>query len=311
MPWDRTTYNRVEMYRNTPIVGTFDFTLYAGGATDPTYCEYGARLKPGQQEVLILSEAALAAGAILVPELAWLAVPFGALVGATAIPGLFCTGQPPAFPTFTADDFIIPNEVPAPKAIPKIYDAWVATNWRLFCECKPATGGGLDPARYPTPSVSQPAGVPAQLDPIVCDASDVCTILNTIQTSLRTLTAQLALTRTDLQLIQRQQVPFAYVPGPTHVGLGSAGTFAVQAPLGLVIQFTSIPASVTADMDADVRSYYRLGWVNLGTADGYMRKIPITHNPMLLMPIPAFTTEVEYKFEPGVVGTISELRREP
>jgi hypothetical protein len=111
--FDRTMHNAVVINRVTPVVGTNTYDLWVAGTGTPGYCEYGTRLKAGQQEVLILDEAALAAATAIVPEVAFLSVPFGALVGMTAVPGLFCSGPPPDFPVFDDGHFILGGHFPS------------------------------------------------------------------------------------------------------------------------------------------------------------------------------------------------------
>jgi len=130
---------------------------------------------------------------------------------------------------------------------------------------------------------------------------------------MRQMTAiaqELAYARRDVQLIQRQHVPFAYVAGTLHTGLSGAGTITVSTILGLSIQTTTMPPYLSSDM-APVQSWFKLGEVSWGTPDGWMARRIVTHNPHLYLDIDGDITEVGYLFEPGVVANILELVREP
>jgi len=58
-------------------------------------------------------------------------------------------------------------------------------------------------------------------------------------------------------------------------------------------------------------NYYDLGELSLGTdTDGYLTRLRITHNPMLVMPVSAAVTRVGYTLTDGSVAYITELKME-
>jgi hypothetical protein len=120
------------------------------------------------------------------------------------------------------------------------------------------------------------------------------------------------LNRTDLavQLIQRQHVPFAYVYGPLHSDLTLSGTFTVSGILGLLVSASVIPdwLGTTAD---NPTTYSTIGWVSVGTSDGWQDRHVIKHAQQLLLDLPPETTRVGFNFEVGVTASIRELDREP
>lgn len=112
-------------------------------------------------------------------------------------------------------------------------------------------------------------------------------------------------------LIQRQEVPFAYVPGATHAGLTGVGSFAIPALVGAKIDVTSSLALFGSE-GSSPSEYFDLGFVTWATPDGYPTSVRIEHQPTLTFPTrAALYTEIFYDLHPGVTVTITELVREP
>lgn len=124
-----------------------------------------------------------------------------------------------------------------------------------------------------------------------------------------TLAALLTQILGQVNLIQRQIVPFAYITGTAHSGLTGHGTISVSGILGLLVN-ASVPASTSLlPGTPDVR--IPIGRVNLATADGYEDRVELVTDSQIIVPYAAglFVT-VGYSLEPGVTATITELRRE-
>jgi hypothetical protein len=112
-------------------------------------------------------------------------------------------------------------------------------------------------------------------------------------------------------LIQRQSAPFGYVYGANHAALSGHGSFAVSDLIGVSVDVTTIP-SWGGRIDGSPVEYFDLGFVTLGTADGYEISRRIDHDGSLVLPAAAGVfTAVGYTLEPGVVVSIRELVREP
>ncbi len=284
---------------------------WAGDCADLTYCAYGTRLKPDVQNVSVITEAAIAFVAQKLPEWAYLEIAFGALIGWTWVPGNVCAGPPPALPTLTNDDFILGTDIPSPGSLSKFFQVWSAINWGIFCECVPSPGGGApDPVVYPPPASSPPSNAPPVVAPITCDNQNICATLDRIMRQLTALSGQVGFIRTDVQLIQRQHVPFGYVAGAVHTALSGDGDFAVSGILGLGVTFISIPPDIVP-RPGDPLTYHQVGKVSVGTAQGWLRSWQPTHSPYLILDISGAITKVGWIFAPGVVATITELLREP
>lgn len=112
-------------------------------------------------------------------------------------------------------------------------------------------------------------------------------------------------------LLQRQLVPFATINSTAHSGLSGTGSFAVQGLLGVRIDLTTVPSSVTQDASTPP-FFYNVGWVSMSDANGFVdetRAHGLHQN--WFSRIASEATLVGYSFAPGVIATITELQREP
>jgi hypothetical protein len=317
LPGAGAFYTPVE-WRYSVGAGAFPTTnLGARVGVEPTvcnssgYCQFGTRLRPDQQLTLVITEGVIAALALAVPEVAFLAVAFGAFIGWTFVPDTVCSSPPPAMPVFTDADFLFGTQLPAPGSIPKFWQAFQASAWFLYCECAPNPGGvPPDPIPHPPPLVVPPGGAPPPIPPIRCDGQDVCSTLDAIVRQLNAMSAQLGFVRSDVQLIQRQAVPFGYVVGAVHGGLTDSGTLTVANILGIRVVFTTIPSRFGRN-ETVIPEYIELGYVSFGTSDGFLSARVLTHERELVLDVPGDITQVNYDLQAGIVADIAELLREP
>jgi hypothetical protein len=115
----------------------------------------------------------------------------------------------------------------------------------------------------------------------------------------------------QVDLIQRQNVPFAYVPGVLHSGLTGAGQFGVSGILGLKITFTTVPSSAGVSI-GNPNNLWNLGWINVGSVDGWQPRVWLSDNPQILFPNDmGAMTLLGFSLLPGVVANVLELKREP
>lgn len=125
------------------------------------------------------------------------------------------------------------------------------------------------------------------------------------------LSAQLQQILDLVRLIQRQGVPFAYVPGAAHTGLSGNGSLSVQGLLGVQVDITTLPTSYGREAGTP-EELFDLGFVTFGTADGHRSSHRIEHDQQLVVPAAAgLYTTLGYTLRPGVVVTVLELLREP
>ncbi len=113
-----------------------------------------------------------------------------------------------------------------------------------------------------------------------------------------------------LTLMQRQNVPFAYVAGAVHSGLSGSGTLTVPQLVGMKIELTTI--STVAGLEvATPDELFNAGWISWGTVDGFEQREWISKSPMLTFPQNAqILDRFSYNLRPGMVATFTELERE-
>jgi hypothetical protein len=112
-------------------------------------------------------------------------------------------------------------------------------------------------------------------------------------------------------LIQRQSAPFGYVYGTNHAGLTGSGELTVADLIGVSVDVTTNPG-YTGLIVGDPATIFKVGRVNLGTADGWTVSRDIDHDGSLVLPAQAGVfTKIGYTLNPGVVVAIRELVREP
>jgi hypothetical protein len=112
-------------------------------------------------------------------------------------------------------------------------------------------------------------------------------------------------------LIQRQAAPFAYVYGTNHTALSGSGALDVSGLIGCSVDVTTLPNSY-GRAGGVPEELFGLGFVTLGTIDGYETSRHIDHDGTLFLPPGAGAyTKIGYSLSPGVVVSIRELVREP
>jgi hypothetical protein len=123
--------------------------------------------------------------------------------------------------------------------------------------------------------------------------------------------SQLDLILRMVTLIQRQSVPFAYIPSTTHPSLSGAGVIDISGLLGCIVDVTTLPTPLGRHGTSPTE-YFDMGFVTFGTLDGYPQSYRLERSGQLMLPARAgLFTQLAYDLHPGVVCTITELVREP
>lgn len=125
-----------------------------------------------------------------------------------------------------------------------------------------------------------------------------------------TIASTVAKTLELVTLLQRQLAPFATVHGAAHTGLSGAGQIAVSGLIGVAVDLTTTPGRVGL-VAGDPDTVFDVGWINVGTADGWGPRHFITSDPFVLTPVSGDVTLIGYSLPADVVATITELVREP
>jgi hypothetical protein len=111
-------------------------------------------------------------------------------------------------------------------------------------------------------------------------------------------------------LLQRHLVPFAYVSGAVHSALSGAGTISIQGLLGAQVHCTTIPTSY-GRAGTSPTEYFDMGFVTFGTADGWPTSFRLERADQLMFPRScSLYTDLDYDLAPGLVVTITEIKRE-
>jgi hypothetical protein len=125
------------------------------------------------------------------------------------------------------------------------------------------------------------------------------------------LTAQVAQILQMVTLVQRQIAPFGYVPGTVHSSLSGAGALSISGLIGVKVAIDTLPSHFGV-AGTSPPEHFDLGYVTFGTTDGYPQAYRLTRNPQVMFPARAgLFTDLDYDLSPGVVVTITELKREP
>jgi hypothetical protein len=173
---------------------------------------------------------------------------------------------------------------------PQPTTAW----WRLNVAWNGAAGTNLASAE-----VKVWCGTPPNTTNTTCCPAD--------QITLGLLTQILQM----VTLVQRQAAPFAFISGTVHSGLSGIGQFSIQGLLGLAISVTTLPPRAGLVV-GDPNTLFGLGWINIGTASGFMRRVFIDSQSFVVFPPDmGAMTLVGFSIPSDVVVSITELKREP
>lgn len=114
----------------------------------------------------------------------------------------------------------------------------------------------------------------------------------------------------QVNLIQRQQVPFAYVDGDSN-SVSGTGEISLQGVLGARIDLTTIPARVGTSAGTP-DELFDIGFIRWGDTSGWGPAVRIDTDPLIHLPAQAgIYTRLGYTLTPGVIATITTLLREP
>lgn len=280
--------------RTLQINGTGTFHVAPSGN-----CQFGTRVKLGATLAQVLtasSVTALLAGVGAGGLLAIFLDVVGTLVNWTGI----CGQGPGPLPSLPAD--------PTQWSTEQKLSFLRSVAWFSYCECVP---GVPTPVPYPLPTLP-PTSVIISPPSFPCSDVDPCGALQQILSIVSSMQGSLAVTRSQVDLLQRYKLPFAYIVGATHPGISGTGTLSIPSALiGLLLTVRSQPAGVITSPGVPV--YERdLGWVSVLDRNGFIDEKRLTRSTQLWFPpIMSDATSVGYSLNDSVTIDISELEAEP
>ena len=164
----------------------------------------------------------------------------------------------------------------------------------------------------PVPTPYAPAPPPSPTTDLPVQPTFTCSTTANLCELVNYLSVQVAATKLQVDLIQRQSVPFAFNIGTVHSGLSGSGSFTIAGLIGLLIQSSTVPAVWGSSTDSPARNIPATVTVAVGTAAGDQDS-HFCHlgEEVWLPPGMGAMTKVSYAFRPGCSGAITELLREP
>lgn len=141
--------------------------------------------------------------------------------------------------------------------------------------------------------------------------SGCCPPDTSIAAAIAALQADLALAKTQIDLIQRQGVPFGFVEGSTHGGLTGNGHVTVADLIGAKIVLQTIPDYIGYQV-GDTYEVFTDSWINWGNGGYSAPREWIRGYLQMSFPRNAGTYDsISYSLAPGLEIAIVELLREP
>lgn len=269
--------------------GTFD---------NAGFCQFGTRLNGTAAAAVTLTESVLSA-ALLARGVGWLYPALTPLIGITIDTLALCGSGPPQMPALGPDIFTW-----SPQKLLQLFEA---ITWSNFCECIPGTP---TPFPYPPPQPVQPPNFPSA-PTFPCDPADLCSSISQIRASLNSLQGTVANVYGLVTLLQRYELPFAYIPGAAHSGLTLKGSFAVTRLIGLKIEIVAKPAG-SIQLRGNPPYQFDMGWLAVVDANGFLEEKRLTRDTQLWFPRD-MQTAIGFQWDlfDQVVIRVTELQAEP
>lgn len=260
-------------------------------------CAFGTQRKIGIPEVLQLTPDEIL-NILSATGWAWARLLFAPLQFSNLNVAGLCSRPPPVIGPVTTSTL---TESIATWAT--IFDAIA---WGQLCECVPGTP---TPIPYPVPTGTEPPDWPA---PVVfdCDPAQLCLTLQNIQQQLASLQQSVGITAELVTLLQRYELPFAYVRGARHSGLTGSGAFAIPRCVGFLVEVIDAPTGLQTFTGAP--PYISdLGWISTLDSSGMVDETRLTRTATTWLPPSAATaTSLGFALREGVTVDVTELYAE-
>lgn len=269
-----------------------------GDFSDLLHCAYGTERNSSAPAAIVLSLADMAAwlSNFGVADLVGF---FGALVGTAVDLSQLCQTPPGTMPVVNAElaTWSYDEQLRFMKVV----------MWFTFCQCVPGTPA---PTPFPVPVIEPGPNVP-QLPTFPCDPADLCASIAAIRNTLFQVQQVVGQIAEATQLVQRYEVPFAYVLGAVHSNLVDQGGFALPRSVGLAITVTVVPEGQRA-LEGNPPYLWDLGWLAILDANGTIAEKRLSQQQFVWLH-DAFPTATRFQYwlHPGVGVRVQELYAEP
>jgi hypothetical protein len=229
----------------------------------------------------------------------WLLPALTPLIGTTIDALALCGSGPPQLPALTADIFTW-----SPQQLLTVFEALC---WSQFCVCIPGTP---TPTPYPPVTPVQPPNFPSA-PTFPCDPADLCSSISQIRATLNSMQGTIANVFSLVTLLQRYELPFAYIPGAAHSGLILKGSFAVSRLLGLKVEIVQKPPG-SLQLRGNPPYQFDMGWLAVVDANGFLEEKRLTRDTQLWFPRD-MQTAIGFQWDlfDQVVVRVTELEAEP
>lgn len=190
-------------------------------------------------------------------------------------------------------------QVPGTYGLPAIWNRALSPSevTTLHAAC---SGGAFIPPKPPEPSA--PTGLPPSPTWTCSTTGDVCEKLFELNNKIQDVQAV-------LQWLAGIQTAGGYVQGTPVTGITGAGTLASAALLGVLVNFTTIPATWGFTKETPKRYVPTLGSIRFGTPDAFGNWNQINYQETILfgdVQLGALT-QLHYWLAPGTIATMTPL----
>lgn len=128
---------------------------------------------------------------------------------------------------------------------------------------------------------------------------------------LAQILGELAILKSQVDLIQRQAVPFATIDGDSHLGLTGEGEIEVFGLVGVRVGIVDSLAGTVGVTDGHPETLFNTGWIRWGDSAGWQERIFLDSEVTYSTPYAASgLTKIGYSLPPGMEIDIVEVRRE-
>ena len=281
------------LYQGQTMTGTSSGTYDAG-----TFCQFGTHAKTGAANTIVLTTDNIAE-LLAARGLGWLAIAFQVLAGYVLDVTGLCGLGPPQVPAI--------NTSLLQASFDEVLTVFKRAAWDQFCECVPGTP---TPIQYPPYNPTQPTSWPTA-PTFPCDPADLCSSISQMRADLNALVGTAAAVKTLVELLQRYELPFAYIRGATHSGLTGTNEFAVSRLVGVDVDVTARPTDGLV-LEGNPPYVWNLGWLAIVDDSGMLEEKRLTRDSMLWLPrLMPTALRFNYALNPGVTIRVTELEAEP